>query len=257
MPIRLSRSVKYIVIACIAAFIIQMTVDMYLGGHLLYILGLVPSEVVIHYRFWQLFTYAFLHGDVMHLFFNLMMLAFIGSEIEMSWGAPRFLRYFFFCSVSAGLAYLILTLLRGSLDVPMVGASGAIYGLLLAYGILFGERVLLFMMLFPMKAKHFVWILGGLELMTTVFSPGGGLASVAHLAGMVAGLVYLYARATWSLAKKRKAQGLSPFTGAKPVKKRRANPHLKLVIDNKKAGPTGPDDHEDPDDDLDTPKTWN
>ena len=98
------------------------------------------------------------------------MLAFIGWELESVWGTPRFLRFYFFCSVSAGMLYLFLassSCTGSGLDTPMIGASGAIYGLLVAYGLIFGERVMLFMMLFPMKAKHFVWVLGLIEFMTT------------------------------------------------------------------------------------------
>lgn len=237
MPIRLTPAVKALLIACFAFFVIQHAADQFFGAHLLSIFALVPSSVVNHLWVWQLFTYPFLHGDVMHLFLNLMMLAFMGGELEAAWGTPRFLRFYFFCSTAAGLLYLFLQMFAWSgqaLHVPMVGASGAIYGLLMAYGLIFGERVLLFMMLFPMKAKYFVWILAAIELMTTVFSGNGGLSSAAHLGGMAAGFSYLWGRATYSIWKKR--QGDKPWlkrAGA-PAKKKRIQPqHLKLVINNK------------------------
>ena len=108
MSIRLTPAVKALLIACFAAFIVQHTVDQFFNGDLLGWLALVPSGFVVDHRFWQLFTYPFLHGDVMHLFLNLMMLAFIGGELEGVWGTARFLRFFFLCTTSAGILYLLL-----------------------------------------------------------------------------------------------------------------------------------------------------
>src|SRR6185295_7081780 len=186
MPIRLTKAVKYLIIACFATYVIQWFVEMSTGARLLTEwFGLSPAGFVMKHRIWQIFTYAFLHGDPIHLFLNLMMLAFIGAELESSWGIVRFLRYYFVCSVSAGLVYLVLKMIWWGADGAaadssvMIGASGAIYGLLMAYGLLFGERVMLFMMLFPMKAKHFIWILAGIEFMSIfpVFSGRGSLSS--------------------------------------------------------------------------------
>ncbi len=258
MPIRLTSAVKALLIACFVVFIVQQTADQYFGANLLGGLGLVPAGIILEYRFWQLFTYPFLHGDVMHLFLNLMLLVFIGVDLEMLWGTRRFLKYYFFCSTCAGIVYLLIQTLawKGqNLFVPMVGASGAIYGLLLAYGLLFGERVFLFMLFFPMKAKHFVWILALVELMTTLFSgrAGGGLASAAHLAGMGGGFVYLWVRALWQISQRRRVErgsqgGSGLFSASQPKK----NPgHLKLIIDNEKKTSSGRWEDSDP-----GPKTW-
>jgi membrane associated rhomboid family serine protease len=239
MPIRLTPAVKALLIACFAFFVIQHSADQFFGMNLLSWFALTPASFILEHHIWQIFTYAFLHGDVMHLFLNLMMLLFIGGELEGTWGTARFLRYYFFCSTSAGLFYLLLQVLAhsGAMYVPMVGASGAIYGLLMAYGLIFGERVLLFMMLFPMKAKYFVWILAGIELMTTVFSGNGGLASAAHLGGMAAGFVYLWGKASISVWRRRRAEGGGGGRGrgifGKPKKKRVQPKHLKLVINNR------------------------
>jgi len=253
MPIRLTPVVKILLISCFVTFLVQQTGDQFFGMHLLQLFGLVPAGVLHEFRVWQLFTYAFVHADVMHLFFNMMMMAFIGAELEIAWGPTQFLRYYFFCSISSGLFYLLLQVgfLKGAgMYAPMVGASGAIYGLLMAYGLIFGERILLFMMLFPMKAKHFVWILALIELMSTLFSSGGGLASIAHLGGMAAGFGFLWARASWVLHKRRVRPGQAR------AKKRRGggSKHLKLIINND----TNDREFESPDD-SDTrksPKTW-
>jgi membrane associated rhomboid family serine protease len=255
MPIRLTKAVKYLIIACFAVYVIQWITWAATGGTpITDWFGLSPAGFVMKHRIWQIFTYAFLHGDPIHLFLNLMMLAFIGAELEASWGITRFLRYYFVCSVSAGLVYLILKMIwwggegAASDTSVMIGASGAIYGLLMAYGLLFGERVMLFMMLFPMKAKHFIWILALIEFMSIFPGSGRGasLSSVAHVAGMAAGFIYLWTWASLSVMRKRRAAAAS----GKPLKKgkkRSASQHLKLVINNEKS---------EDDDDVDTPRTW-
>ena len=279
MQLRLTPVVKALLIACFAMFLLQQTIDQFLGGDLLGWLALVPSAFVVEHRFWQLFTYPFLHGDVMHLFFNLLVLAFIGGELELVWGRTKFIKFFFACTTGAGLLYLFLQLFvwKGpGLHMPMVGASGGIYGMLIAYGILFSERVLLFMMVFPMRAKHFVWVLAGLEFMTTVFSgkAGGGLGSAAHLGGMVTGFLYLWLPAYLKIMQKKRADSSSSsrrsggsggpggggFGGFRKPGGSGSKSHLKLVIDNKGNKPGGDPkgknvDRLDRDTDND-PKTW-
>lgn len=252
MPIRLAGTVKTLLIISLAAFLVQQTGDQFLGTHLMGWFALVPGLFVAGHRYWQLLTYSFMHQDVMHLIFDLLMLAFIGSELEFLWGSRRFLKFYFFCSVSAGVVYLVAHLLLnknlGALS-PMLGASGAVYGLLVAYGLLFGERVMLFMMLFPMKAKHFVWILALMELLTSAYSGGGGLASLAHLGGMGFGFLYLWLAATASIAAKKR-------NGSKGVLdrfKKKKSKHLKLVVNNERESETG---FESEDESHEDPKTW-
>jgi membrane associated rhomboid family serine protease len=232
IPIRLTRTIKALLIVCFVSFLIQQTGDQFFGTHLLDWFALIPYDFVYQHKYWQIITYTFLHGDVMHLFFNLLMLAFIGGELELIWGRKQFLKYYFFCSIFAGLVYVLIQLIipkgSGGMDVPMVGASGAIYGLLTAFGILFGERVFLFMLIFPMKAKHFVMILGVIELMTTIYASQRGLAGVVHIAGMIAGFSYLWVRARYILIKKQKQAG---FKSGKRLKKKRPG-YLKLIVDN-------------------------
>jgi membrane associated rhomboid family serine protease len=247
MPIRLTPAVKGLLIACIAAFFIQQTADQFLGQHLLEIFGLIPSGFINGHRVWQLVTYSFLHADVMHLFLNLLMLAFIGCELEAVWGAARFLRFYFICATAGGLAYLLLNLFVWRGDVPMIGASGAIYGLLMAYGLLFGERVLLFMMIFPMKARHFIWVLAAIEFTSGVFSGRSALSSIAHLGGMVAGFGLLWGRAAWNVYRRR---SLETRDTQRRVKRRKTSKHLKLVINRDRASLR---DEEDSDE---SPKTW-
>jgi membrane associated rhomboid family serine protease len=247
MPIRLTPAVKGLLIACFATFIVQQTVDQFFGGNFLGTFGLLPGAVLYSGHIWQLFTYSFLHADVIHVFFNLMMLAFIGAELEQTWGTARFLRYYFFCTTIAALFYVFLALVMRSALPPMVGASGGIYGLLMAYGLIFGERVMLFMMLFPLKAKHFVWILAAIEFLTSIFAGRGGLASIAHLAGMGAGFAYLWGRATWTVVQKQRNQSNLAMQRTKRLK----NSNLKLVKGEMKKPGEGSEN-----DDSDNPRTW-
>ncbi|MGK5089808.1 rhomboid family intramembrane serine protease [Bdellovibrionota bacterium FG-2] len=244
MQLRLTKAVKALSIACLAVFVIQQSVDQFMGGNLLGLFALVPSAFAFEGRFWQIFTFSFLHQDVMHLFLNLMMLVFIGSELEAIWGTKKFLKFYSICALSAGLTYLLLQFLfwgGKTLQAPMLGASGAIYGLLIAYGLIFGERVLLFMMLFPMKAKYFIWVLAAVEFMSTLFSGRNGLAGAAHLGGMVAGFGMLWGGAAMSVMKKRRQ---AQQATAAQVKRKKAASHLKLVVNK---------DHDKDED----PKTWN
>ena len=133
---------------------------------------------------WQLLTYALLHGDMVHLFFNMLGLWMFGSEIERLWGGRRYTHFLVACILAAALVQLIVTFLTGS-KVPTVGASGALFGLLLAFGMLFPNRTI--MPLFPpipMKARTFVFVFGGLELVMG-FLGRTGIAHFAHLGGML------------------------------------------------------------------------
>ena len=135
---------------------------------------------------WQVFSYAFLHSDMMHLFFNMLGLWMFGSELERLWGVQRYWHFLLAGVLTAAAAQLIITFITGS-PVPTVGASGALFALLLAFGMLFPNRVI--MPLFPpipMKAKTFVMVFGGLELLLGL-SGASGVAHFAHLGGMLGG----------------------------------------------------------------------
>ncbi len=137
-----------------------------------------------HFFPWQVVTYAFLHGGMVHLFFNMLGLWMFGSELERLWGRNRYLQLLLASVVSAALVQLVFTALTRAF-APTVGASGGLYGLLLSFGMLFPNRVI--MPLFPpipMKARHFVLLFGGLELLFGL-TGGSGVAHFAHLGGML------------------------------------------------------------------------
>jgi membrane associated rhomboid family serine protease len=139
---------------------------------------------------WQVLSYAFLHGDIGHLFFNMLGLWMFGGELERLWGAKRFIHFLVAGALTAAAVQIGWTMLIGS-PVPTVGASGALFALLLAFGMLFPNRII--MPLFPpipMKAKIFVAVFGAFELVLG-FMGGGGVAHFAHLGGMLGGFLMI------------------------------------------------------------------
>jgi membrane associated rhomboid family serine protease len=150
--------------------------------------GLVPVLVWRKYFIWQLLTYIFLHGGFSHILFNLLALWMFGGELENYWGSKRFLFYFLFCGIGAGICTVVLTPYG---FIPVIGASGAIYGLLLAFGWLFPNRLIYIYFLFPIPAKYFVILFGLIELVSSIEGTGGGVAHLTHLGGLLFGLFYM------------------------------------------------------------------
>ena len=138
------------------------------------------------FRIWQLLTYMFMHGSWSHIFFNMFALWMFGYVLENYWGSRRFLFYYLVCGIGAGLCHLI---------VPgwtiTVGASGAVYGILLAFGMMFpNERIYLYFIM-PIKAKWFVIGYAAIELLDGLFMTSDGIAHFAHLGGMLVGLILI------------------------------------------------------------------
>ncbi|MCQ9208215.1 MAG: rhomboid family intramembrane serine protease, partial [Omnitrophica bacterium] len=137
-------------------------------------------------------SYMFLHVGLWHLVMNMLMLWFFGPAIESAWGKRQFLFYYFFTGVGAGLCSFVMSFRSA---VPVIGASGAIFGILVAYALMFPETVILLFFVFPMKIKHAVLLLAGMNLLGAFSSPGAGIAYFAHLGGGLFG--YLYLRSEW------------------------------------------------------------
>ena len=154
--------------------------------------GLTPNSV-IRGMIWQLGSYMFLHGGLSHLFFNMLMLWMFGGELERMWGARGYIQYLSICGIGAGVAVTLQALLGlgSNPAVATIGASGAIYGVIMAYGILFAERRILFMMIFPLKAKTLAMILFFFAAYYNFASPEGGVSHIAHLGGALTGVIYL------------------------------------------------------------------
>lgn len=181
---RWSKTVKNLIIINGILFLAAL-----IGGYRFYLFfGLVPKFVWKKLMLWQPITYMFLHGGFFHIFFNMFALWMFGTEIEYLWGKKEFLRYYFITGVGAG----ILTVLTSpNSTIPTVGASGAIYGILLAYGLLFPDRLIYLFFLIPIKAKHLVILFGIVEFFAALSHTSGGIAHFAHLGGLLVGLVYL------------------------------------------------------------------
>lgn len=198
--------------------------------------GFTPFSFVQNFWFWQPLTYMFVHSEnVFHLIFNLLLLWWLGAELEIYWGRRYFLFYYLTCGVGAVFIYLLIVLIYAfasgnvlPLKAPVVGASGAIFGMILAYGIVFGERIVYFLMLFPMRSKHFVMIIGAVEVMN-LLSQGfsSDVANLAHLGGLVTGYIILKIgprlREIW-LRRQTRSHGRK----------------LKLVVDNQRPSSNGP-----------------
>ena len=182
----LTPIIKNLMIIMGALFLLQMLVD----GWLEFYLGLVPILVWRKYFLWQLFTYMFLHGGFGHIFFNLLALYMFGGELENYWGGKKFLFYFFFCGIGAGICTVLFTPDIYQ-RIPVIGASGAIYGILLAFAWLFPNRLIYIYFLFPIPAKYFVIIFGLIEFFSSMSGPGGGVAHLTHLGGLLFGLFYM------------------------------------------------------------------
>jgi membrane associated rhomboid family serine protease len=181
----LTPIVKKLMIIMGIFFIIQMLVS----WRITFYLGLVPLFVWKKYFLWQLLTYIFLHGGFSHLIFNLIGLWMFGGELEGYWGSKKFLRYFLFCGIGAAICSVILTPYQ---LIPIIGASGAIYGILLAYGWLFPNRLIYIYFLLPIPAKYLVIIFGLIELFSSIEGTGGGIAHITHLGGLLFGFLYMF-----------------------------------------------------------------
>jgi membrane associated rhomboid family serine protease len=185
----LTPVIKKLMIVMGAIFLLQE----FVSRLMIIYLGLVPGLVWHNYFVWQLGTYIFLHGDFSHILFNLLALWMFGGELENYWGSKKFLTYFFFCGIGAGISTVVATLLLTPQYqlIPVIGASGAIYGILLAFGWLFPSRLIYIYFLFPIPAKYFVIIFGFLEFIYFSRGGGGGISHLTHLGGLLFGLFYM------------------------------------------------------------------
>lgn len=148
------------------------------------LLGLSPHAVLNNWALWQPFSYMFIHQAFFHLLFNMLALWWFGSDLEATWGSKTFFRYYLYTGLGAAITSIVF-------NVPTIGASGAVYGLLLAYGLLFPNRVLYLYFVLPVKAKYCVLAFALLELIALRTSSASNVNHFAHLGGMAFGFVWL------------------------------------------------------------------
>ena len=177
--------VKKLVIACGVTYLLQMLGD---ARWMIGIFGLTPLSVLAKLSVWQIATYLFLHGGFWHLFWNMFALWMFGSELERYWGSRQFLKFFLITGMGAGVLSIAFEPFS---PIPTIGASGSVYGILMAYGMMFPERLVYLYFLFPVKVKYFIAILGVITFVSTFGSSGSTVAHVAHLGGMVVAFLYL------------------------------------------------------------------
>lgn len=237
--VQMTPIVKYLMMVNVAFWLLGTIL---LQGYVLdhnYIfdwLGMVPNSTIFQFKLWQPLTYMFFHSSHLnHILFNMLLLWWVGSQLEITMGSKRFLRFYLTCGAGAGVLYLAIlyTIYYGFgladtsiLFSPVIGASGAVFGLLVAYAMFHGENVVYFMMIFPMKAKYFVSLLVLMEvfvLMTAGFS--GPVANLAHLGGIIVAFIYFYGE-KWLMKRHR-----DNFF-KKNLKQ--TNRRLKLVVDNER-----------------------
>ncbi len=185
----LPKAVKYLLIANAAVFVVQVLIPALLPT---YLLGLVPAMVNSHFTVWQFVTYMFLHGGFWHIAFNMFALWMFGMELENSWGTRDFVKFYFACGIGGGILVWLTSMVGlSAYSVPTIGASGAIFGLLVAYGLMWPDRIILLFGIIPMKALPFVVIFAALNLFQGLTGTGGGTAVFAHVGGALTGFIYL------------------------------------------------------------------
>jgi membrane associated rhomboid family serine protease len=202
----LTPTVRFLLILNSAVFLIQFLAHTILKMNMIESLFALNPDAVISGFVWQLITYSFLHGDIMHLLMNMLTLWMFGSEVEAHYGNKAFVKFYLFCAFMGGIVTMIAHML-GYPQGIVLGASGATFGLLAAYAFLWPNREIIFMLIFPLKAKFFVMIL----MLMIVFSQGGHIAHMAHLGGIVGAftLIKLYhgwqstasSSSNWSLSR--------------------------------------------------------
>ncbi|MGC1619012.1 MAG: rhomboid family intramembrane serine protease [Candidatus Acidiferrum sp.] len=197
----ITPGVKLLVLICAGIFLVQTLIELFLGvraaSWVNHYFGLVALGPVPGLRLWQPFTYIFLHGGLFHLLINMLFLWMFGRELELVWGKKRFLNFFFLCGVGAGLIEIFVKVIPMSWghmpsDVPTIGASGAIFGILMANAILFPDRrIWLFPLPVTIPMRPYVAVMGAIEFFSTLGAGGDAVAHVCHLGGMLVGYIYL------------------------------------------------------------------
>ena len=191
-PISLPSGIKLLIIINIIVFIL-----MELSGQksiLSQIFGLVPQAVLHEYKLWQACTYLFIHGGFIHILFNMLVLWMFGKDLEVDWSKNEFLIFYFTCGIGAGLVTVLTSM---NSFVPIVGASGAIYGILVAYGFTYPNKMVYLYGIFPLKVKYMVLGLGIIAFFASLSTSQSSISHITHLSGMIIGVIYIVLKFRW------------------------------------------------------------
>lgn len=185
--------VKWLLISNVAVFLLAFLAGSTQIGSFLGLLALQPAAVVNVFMFWQLATYMFLHGGFGHIIWNMLALWMFGADMERTWGTKRFLQFYFFCGIGAGLCVVIANYVvpGGDPTSRTIGSSGAIFGILLAYAMLYPDRTIMWGFLIPIKVKWFVMIIGAISFLSAFRSINSGVSEFAHLGGLLFAYIYM------------------------------------------------------------------
>lgn len=181
-------------------------------------LGLVPRLVLEQRWFWQIATYMFVHGGFFHLFFNMFMLWMFGMPVESQWGTKEFLKFYFICGLAVAA---VKTVFWPHSMTPLIGASGAIFGLLVAFAMLYPEAVVYLYFFIPIKAAHMAVLCGLMELLLLIGQGDRGVDHFAHLTGIAAG--YVYIRWWWAIRIRLKSRAYDLLSRAAVRRVKRAD----------------------------------
>jgi membrane associated rhomboid family serine protease len=196
-PGGMTPAIRMLLYANIGVFLLQFIAQSSTFGQaLINFGGLRPSAVFEQFFVWQVVTYLFLHGSFTHILFNMLYLWMFGVQLERRWGTQAFTRYYFITGIGAGLTVLLVSLLpleatRSTYHAVTIGASGAIYAVMLAWALVFPDQTIMFMMMVPLPSRVFVALMAAISFFSAFGSSGTGVAHFAHLGGLVVGYLYL------------------------------------------------------------------
>ena len=200
-PGPMPQAIKVLIATNVAIFLLMWLMPSGLRQALQEFLGLVPASIFGAFRVWQPVTYMFLHDtdEIGHILINMLALWMFGTELERLWGTKGFLRYYFATGIAAAITTILVSLAPFPSTARMfytvtIGASGAIYGLLLAYGLTFPNRPIYIYFIFAIPAKYFVMIMGAIAVLSSMGGGGSRIAHITHLGGLVAGFIMLRGR---------------------------------------------------------------
>ena len=193
-PGPITAAVRALIIANVAVFLVTLASPSFVVE----LFGLSPRAVLTEGRVWQLVTYLFVHSpsSLSHILFNMLALWMFGVDLERRWGTRAFTKYYFLTGVGAGISVIAVSLLpfaatRATYHDVTIGASGAIYGLLMAWALIYPSRRILFMFIFPLTARTYVLLIGAIAFFSAFAAAGSGVSNLAHLGGLLFGWLYL------------------------------------------------------------------